>query len=777
MCKRRDKTVKIAGNFRFIVFNSSLLILIVLSILLALLDKQYEFFSWPYGFEDEIGVLTQIITSLASLVVSIVGIAISLQNEEFFGTKISRLYALRVTQHYSILRIILRSIMLCLVNLVCYMLGLTVAAISTALATLSFLIYVLCDEVPIMSKNEYALLSIIKDNLILSYLNKQEVPKDLKDVIRYLLYRRNLKEIYIEFRDIDDDSYNQYLLLKLLEFQHDLAFDLNDQYDRKEQRIIASSMTENIFDIIFRHIDITDEQYADILNNKHLITRVLFRINENPSTRDILLDRIPGLFQCLSFKSALQDQTEEFLSHVLIILSSVTVKDKDFGVLKGIRRQLSGSDYCLKENTAALTVFTVLSMHLFYLCHSEPDTPQTVKEAIVDFINEQGTIEENTRIVSWKKLFKTVSSKFDVDYEKFINLSLKNEHSLEYYLYGIHAKFVVLDQGYLTNWYLTHLLNAHSRYIFNFSELIVKYPNIKERLKRFGETCFDENGQFTPTEQMKSIVSFYSDKDTHFSHFSILESREHNFFNTMNNIKLETLRSEVELAMKVDEKLLAAKIKTGIEETVQNEWGYSPALPIDSSERYFAVLLEKFPEAINFEDSIIDFGKRSVLYDIEKAISKTTIYNDDEFDASIRQLLSQKLKYCTQSAKTIIHTYFIKDGELKQLYADACNTLQEFDSNLLNHIALIADKGFAFNCEVSKVFFRPLSEEELAKEVSKHQRADGQYVFNGAFVPQEEITKMIRDKFTVLMITIRYSIISSENSIFEIYPYNSGPEE
>lgn len=775
--KKRKKSVKIAGNSGFVFFNIMLVLIIAGSIVLSLMDILCQLIPWPCGFEDAIGVSTQIITSIASLVVSIVGIAISLQNEEFFGTKISRLYTLRVTKHYSILKIILLSIFLCFLNLVCYMLGLTLATLGTALATLCFLVYVICDEVPIMAKNEYALLSIIKDNLIRCYLNKQEVPKDLKDVIRYLLYRKNLKEIYIEFRDANDNSYNKYLLLKLLEFQHDLAFELNNQYDEKDQRIIASSMTENIFDIIFRHIDMSDEQYVDILNNKHLITRVLFRVNEIPSTRDILLSRISGLFQCLTFKSATKDETAEFLSTILIILASVTVKDGDFGILKGIRRQLSMSDYCLKEDTPALTVFTVLSMHLFYLCHSEDDTPQTIKEAILGFLSEKGMIEENTRIVSWKKLFETAASQFDVDYENFINLSLKNEHSLEYWLFGVGAKSIVLDQCYLATWYLTHLLNAHSRYIFNFSDIIVKNPNIKEPLKRFGETCFDQNGQFTPTEQMKTIARFYSDNDTIFSSFSIIENREHNLFNMVNNIKIETLRNDIELAMKINEKLLATKIQTGIEKAIQKEWGYSPALPIDDTERYFAVLLEKFPEAVNFEDSLVDFGRRSVLYDVEKAIPKTTIFNDDHFEESIRSLLAKKLKYCTQSAKTVIPKYFIQDPELLQCYVDTCKPLQEYNSSLLNHVSLVTDHGFQFNCEVTRVFFRPLSEEELAKQVSKHQRADGQYVFNGAFMPQEEITKMIRDKFTVLMITIRYKIASAKDDIFEIHPYSNGEKE
>ena len=777
MCKKREKPVKVSGNIRFALFNTVLFLILIGSIIFSVFDEAFEIISWPDNYEDVIGVSTQIITAVASLVVSIVGIAISLQNEEFFGVKITRLYSLRVTKHYSIVAIILTSISLCVINLACYMIGLIVGALGSALVMLLFLIRVICTEVPIMVKDEAAILRILRDNLVQCYLKKHEVPKDLKDAIRFLFYGKNLKTAYSKLKDAKDESFNKYLILKLLEFQQDLAFELKDQYEEKDQKIIADCLMENVLDVIFRHVDISEEQYDEIIKNKHLLTRVLFRINEIPCTQNILLSRISGLFQCLTFNSTTQEKMTEFLSVILIILVTETVKDGNVDVIKGIRRQLSMSDYCLKEATPALDLFAVLSMHLFYLYHSEKDTPQEVKDTILYFINESGHIEKNTRIVSWKSLFRTAAASFAVDYHKFFNLVLKNEHNLEYWLYGVGAKCVILDSGYLTEWYLTHLINAYNLYSIDVSKLIAKYPELKDRLKFFGEKCFDENGLFVPTENMHAIANFYSEKESSFSHFMTVENREHNFFNAINQIKLETLRNEMESAMKVDEARLAAKIRNGIEGALCKEWGYNSDLPIEGSERYFAVLFEKFPDAINFEDSFVDFGRRSVLHDIEQAIPKTIIYNDDSFEETIRQTLSKKLKYCTADAKTTIPQWFIKDSELQQLYRNVCSPLDEFKSKLLSHITLVVDEGFSFNCEVGQVFFRPLTEKELSDQVAKHQRADGQYVFNGTFMPQEEISKIMRNKFSVLMITIRYTITSTEDSVFELQPYRSGPED
>ena len=60
---------------------------------------------------------------------------------------------------------------------------------------------------------------------------------------------------------------------------------------------------------------------------------------------------------------------------------------------------------------------------------------------------------------------------------------------------------------------------------------------------------------------------------------------------------------------------------------------------------------------------------------------------------------------------------------------------------------LVTQNGFNFNCVVDKVEMRPLTAEELSVQVDKNRRPDGQYVFRGAFLPQEEIAKIIDKSF------------------------------
>ena len=110
--EKKKKTIKVAGNCSFVWYNILLVSILLGTTIFSIVDKYYNLIVWPAGYENVIGVSSQIITAIVTLVVSIIGIAISLQNEEFFGVRITKLYALRVTKHYPILQIIVTSILL-----------------------------------------------------------------------------------------------------------------------------------------------------------------------------------------------------------------------------------------------------------------------------------------------------------------------------------------------------------------------------------------------------------------------------------------------------------------------------------------------------------------------------------------------------------------------------------------------------------------------------------------------------------------------------------------
>lgn len=242
--------ISIPGKRSFICCCAIMGIIFIMSFVISVIDRTHQLINWPDGYGDIIGVALQVIITIVTMIISIIGISISLQNENVFGCKLTTLCALRKRIHYSFLQIIIISISLCIFNIAFYMLDLKAAVIGTSITSLFFLLQVIYLEVPTMVKTEYAVKSILKDNFIDSHLHNLEMSKSVKDAVRYLLYSDNLKNTFEFFKDDFDQEYNEYVLIKLLEFQKDLAGDLETQYNNRERLIIESSLLENVLDVL-----------------------------------------------------------------------------------------------------------------------------------------------------------------------------------------------------------------------------------------------------------------------------------------------------------------------------------------------------------------------------------------------------------------------------------------------------------------------------------------------------------------------------------------------
>lgn len=776
MAKNKKKRFVFSENRRFVLINIAMGLLLAVSLAFSITDKCCGIIPWSREYVDVIGVSSQIITAIISLVVSIIGIAISLQNEIIFGTKTTTLYSLRVVHYYSMRATIIIAVLLCSFNMLFYMLGLIIAAIGTLAVAIIFLLYVVSTEIPIMTKSETAFLKILNDNMYLCYINEKEAPKELKTAIKYLLHWKNLNEIYGEFKR-GSDEYDHYLLIKLLEYQHDLAFELTSNYGEAEQRVIADNLCQNVLDVILQHIKMTPETYQDICNNKYLLTRVLFRVHEIPSVRKKWVSKVEGLFQCLEFSSTESKGLDDLISDVLVILVVGTVSKGDFEIVKAIRRQLSRSDYSLTKDNPALIVFILISMYFYYLMCSEKDVPDELKQQIDAFIEESGGIEDETMITSWRKLFQTAAEEFSVNYADFIALCTRSAKSMEYFLYSNSAKFLVLNQYYFSNWYFTHLINARRVYQIDYRQLCTSNPDIKPFLKDFGQACLDEDGMFIPTDSMNRIVSVYSDSKEHFVFFRIDEERNHNFFLFINQLRNEELTAEVQQAKNVNHSVFANAIHNALEQAIKAEWGYDETLMIENESRYFSIIFEMMPDAYHFEETLAKYCVDSVFDDLEHALDKTIIYNNDHFEDAVRSALHRQPQYTTENAQKTIPYFYIHDDNLKEEYLRIGEALELKESRIIGNMFLVVGDSFKFNCHVEKVEITGLSEERIAKEVDSYQRADGQFVYKGVFLPRETVVEIVQSKYAVLTVVIKHQVISSADTVFELKPYSKGPKD
>ena len=309
MCKRKSKPIRESNNCLFTI-------LIGVQVLFVFGACAFFKIPCPEELQNAIGVAMQIITALAAVVISIIGISISLQNEEVFGTKTTKLYNLRL-EPYSVKCIVIIPIALCTLSTIFYLVKWYWMVLGMLAATVVFLLQVVCSEVPIMMKNHKAIINILKGNLVRCYLNVTEAEKDLKDPMRYLLYKETINQVYKDFKDSTDDKYNTYLILKLLEYQCDLAGDLLERYSDAEKAEIASSLLDNVCNILYRSLEeVPDEAYISIEESKHLLIYTLFRIHELPSMQKRFDSKICGLMLDLSSAATANDQRCRLIADV-----------------------------------------------------------------------------------------------------------------------------------------------------------------------------------------------------------------------------------------------------------------------------------------------------------------------------------------------------------------------------------------------------------------------------------------------------------------------------
>ena len=104
-----------------------------------------------------------------------------------------------------------------------------------------------------MSKDEKAIIRILKDNVKYNFLWNREATPELKMAIKYIICDKNLKYVYNELKT-NSDSYNCNLILKLLEYQQDIAFQLNHITNSGDLYKATGSLLENVFDVLLNSL-------------------------------------------------------------------------------------------------------------------------------------------------------------------------------------------------------------------------------------------------------------------------------------------------------------------------------------------------------------------------------------------------------------------------------------------------------------------------------------------------------------------------------------------
>lgn len=762
--KQKTKKVEIQST-EFIIVNVFLAVIFIVSLSLTIVDKIKWQICW--GDRNAIGVLCQIISATTFFVGSIIGIAITLQKEQVFGISYQEFNKLRGHNKYPVSMIIVLMIILSALNATFYVADLIIACLGMSLISIAFCIYITIKEIPLMMKKEKALLKVVKEKLYVELKNSKDsvLSSEIFKAIKYLSChdQYTIKTTYDFFKN-DDKEYNKQLLLTLLQAQEQMAFELSAIENKEEQRKIAGAIYSNIKDILFFKFDLTEELKKDAKNNTYYITRVLFGLEGiqefTRDTADLIATRLVMMDQIKS------QEKREFILSVGLPMISISVTTGSFSFAKAMRRKFSELKYLLSDKGSFSILFSVMSLHFYYLCNDALNVTQELKNDIKDFIEYSG-VDDGTMIQSWKSLMEYSMENYCVNLQDLVRYFGLNDFNWDVHIYDAEAHFVVLTKRYILQWYLVCLFHSYNCWDFPYENLLYGDTEIEYYLKEIGDKIFADRSKPCFTEEMTKMEKFYDFDNRDLFWFNNDADENQGFFNFINKLHRKDLIDRQKKAEDIDNQELAKSYKVKITEGITSEWGYDQEIEIKDGPKYLNILIEKYSDAFNYQDVVVDGIVRSIFNYMAKNINCKIINKDIYYDENIAKLLECSDRLCFVSGGFTC-AYFIKDVTLRDKFLDFIKKLKRIESKILKGNSFFAENSFAFNCYVSNIQVKELDSEEISKQAEKYKRTDGHYIYDGALFSREELEKTIKKLFCVLSIEIRCEIKAEQDTIFKI---------
>lgn len=751
-------------------------IFLVLIIVIAFYISMTSTWATELGNNAELynsaGIACQVVTALVCCIASMIGISFSLMDSTYFGITMKDFRNLRSSENYSLSAIIIISIVLVALNLGSYITHLIIASFGVSIASITFCIYVVSSEIPLMAKSEKAGVRVLKHRLM------NEDPKDLQatdytDTLKYLILRKNLKTAYelLAFTESGEDERNRALLLKLLDVQVDMAFQLSTVENRGERERIIDRLYENIRDIFSFSFDITEMLGSEYKQYSHHISRVIYALSKNPDGEQNAARAINNIVALLDYGHIDSDK-QDFLITIALSLLTGSINKGEFVFARALKKHYSEDIYSFEQNSLSARLFCLISLYYYYLCELEGETPEVLRELVKEFVYKEEIID-NTKLYSWDYLFRSFAEHASIDYHGYMHSFCQNEHSMDYYVYNTGAKWVVLDERVAFKWYVLVLLSKDSDYVRDYNEVFgiqLDQPT-KYYLKSLYEDSYIDGNDFTIPDSMNQMLAFYKMDADPFSLFRIVEKNQHTLFDYLTDIKTKAIWEEFQ---EFERHPMEERLKTymnRIQGAFSEEWGFDREIELDSDVEYLYLKVEK-TLAINYDDFMVDYFTRRILSNLRRSLNFKTIIRDDTFDKTVESLISEQgFRYIALGTQERMR-YFLVESDVKEHFDELILNMSVFQSKILPHDSMVKDGAFSFRCEVVDLVELELSIEQQNETIEQYKRSDGQYVFESTFVSRETMEEIVKQKYCILSLAIKYAVHSEKKGIvkFEFFP-------
>ena len=724
-----------------------------------------------------LGIACQVVASICACVLSILQISFSLQDNTFLGVSVRALYRMRKNPHFGFAANVLISLGFIIVAMLGYIAGSLYACTIAAISSIIFCVYLIIIESPYLCMQDKTMLKIVRDRLVGEYNNSIDADNyqtaEVTEVLEALIKNKNLIWTYNRLSKTGCDDFDKYLLNRLMDVQTNIAFNLDkiesiSQLSKVTDELLdtACAMASSKFDIV----EILGTTPKDCLHN---VTRVLFRLLDNDVSKNKTKIKIAEMIKWGSIldKEDTSSVKSDLFFPIMTILVIENVKSNDFSLIKEIKKSLSNSPYFLREKGVTARIFAIVSFVLYYLSKIENTVPQDVKDNI-NVLVQNSYIEDNCKVLSWKNLFSKFDETYSVSLESFLSDFSKYRHYYEFSLISCDARRVTFTNELAFDWYIATYLNSERVYDIDYNTLfpIDDNPWMVFHLKEIENSCYTDNDrQFVPNERIKEMAEFYSIQKTVFSVFSGAENYRHQLRDYIDSLRKKEFENKIASSLAVSNQDISNHFQSIIETKLKSTFGFDDRIDISKEKKlYFALLTERSSDAVNYDECIIDWAVNSIFYEIwNNGVKKYShsIKMGNNFSQSIRkELLEKDVEYATPSTEYC--AYKISDNQTQKEYLEKIKGAKTIDNAnyLFSKPTFILKGGFAFNCQV-QFNVNDLTPEIISQKVDEYRRTDGQYVYDGAFLTREELSRIIKDTQVIFQVVFSYRINTYEDSI------------
>lgn len=760
---------------------SCIVIIVIMSVIAAfsislwIVDLCTKFVSWNSNNEifDSVGIVCQVITTIITCVVSVLGISFSIQDYEKFDTKIKDLLTLRVDNRFSFLCSLLISFSLVVCNIIGLIFKWYFICFGSALISLILCFYILIIEIPYLHAQEKTLLAILKRYLVKNRSNPTFAEPFMTSVTA-LVKRNGLIETYRLLSDIPDSNcfYNRRLLNILLNIQEDLARNVQYIADKLEVERVTHRILDVLIEIITGRFDLSIIQGDEFVHYDNQIIRTMYLLSKkaNPCHRSVA--KAVAQLICFSEQNHLSARHNSFRHRILLSMVAIPIHNREYSVIKEIKAQYSQLRSLLGQRSDSTLMFALISMFLYYMIEVEQDVSNDWKEEIKGIVEFSGVINNDSKVESWKNLFSCFAELFQIDCSEFLEVFKENRTQMEFMLYssGLHECRFYDDFG--LRWYLIHYMNSyrflgHNDFSNEFS-YITSSPALRFYFTEFCKQCYSSN-EFKPTQEMLGMVNFWGNRNNNFQAFARFENANHYFEQFYRQLIIEDEEKQNLNASSIIAIDYIPELRKNIEKSLRSEWGFDENLPLPNDQKKSLNILilqrAKVEETVEILSSSLP---RSIFFEVRNMcqpyIASIPITGHAMDHTSLLQLLDSNIEVMVRDAS--YYDCFIQEADLKAKYQALCKSVPSVEGHIFKP-ALIAKNGFRFNVSIDLLEKYDLTDQQFNDLVEQYRRSDGQYFFEGVFMSRDEVARCLKNKYHLLVMEIRIAIRSEEPGIYE----------